>query len=218
MNVHEPRTIRNVALVGHSGAGKTTLNEALLFAAGAITRMGKVEDGNTVSDHDPEGMRRGISVSLSLAPLDWDGVKINLLDAPGYADFIGDVKGALRAADACLFVVSAVDGVEVQTEVVWELAAEAKLPRAIFINKIDRERASFERTLDGLVAAFGTQVAPIQLPIGEEHEFSGVVDLLTRRAYRYDAGPKGEEGDWPEDLSAKSEPYRERLAESAAEP
>src|SRR2546429_287201 len=111
MNVHEPRTIRNVALVGHSGAGKTTLNEALLFAAGAITRMGKVEDGNTVSDHDAEEVRRGISVSLSLAPIEWEGVKINLLDAPGYADFIGDVMGALRAADACLFVVSAVDGV-----------------------------------------------------------------------------------------------------------
>src|SRR5512132_85212 len=106
MNVYEPRNIRNVVLVGHSGAGKTTLTEALLFAAGATTRMGKVEDGNTVSDHDPEEIRRGISVSLSLAPLEWGHVKINILDAPGYADFIGDVKGALRAADACLFVVS----------------------------------------------------------------------------------------------------------------
>src|SRR5436309_8561602 len=133
MNVHEPGSIRNVVLVGHSGAGKTTLAEALLFAAGAITRMGKVEDGNTVSDHDPEEVRRGISVSLSLAPIEWNGTKINLLDAPGYADFIGDVKGALRAADACLFVVSAVDGVEVQHEVVWELVAEAGLPRALFI-------------------------------------------------------------------------------------
>src|SRR5712691_8801165 len=217
MNVYEPKNIRNVVLVGHSGAGKTTLTEGLLFASGAVTRMGKVEEGNTVSDHDPEEVRRGISVSLSLAPIEWNGVKINVLDAPGYADFIGDVKDALRAADACLFVVSAVDGVEVQTEVVWELAAEARLPRAIFINKIDRERASFERTLDGLVAAFGTQVAPIQLPIGEEHDFSGVVDLLTRRAYRYGSGPKGEEGDWPEDLTAKAEPYRERLAESVAE-
>src|SRR5437773_63506 len=200
MNVYEPRAIRNIALVGHSGAGKTTLTEALLFTAGAITRMGKVEEGNTVSDHDPEEVRRGISVSLSLAPIEWNGVKINVLDAPGYADFIGDVKGALRAADVCLFVVSAVDGVEVQTEVVWEMAGEAGWPRAIFINKIDRERASFERTLDGLIAAFGTQVAPVQLPIGEEHEFSGVVDLLTRRACRYDPGPRGEEGGWPEDL------------------
>jgi elongation factor G len=217
MNVYEPGNIRNVLLVGHSGAGKTTLTEGLVFAAGAVTRMGKVEDGNTVSDHDAEEIRRGISVSLSLVPIEWSGVKINVMDAPGYADFIGDVKGPLRAADACVFVVSAVDGVEVQTEIVWEMAAEARIPRAVFVNKIDRERASFERTLDGLIAAFGTQVAPIQLPIGEEHEFSGVVDLLTRRAYRYDSGPKGEEGDWPEDLTAKAEPYRERLAESVAE-
>src|SRR3989442_1054188 len=217
MNVYEPKNIRNVVLVGHSGAGKTTLTEALLFASGAVTRMGTVEDGNTVSDHDPEEVRRGISVSLSLAPVEWNEVKINVLDAPGYADFIGDVVGALRAADACLFVVSAVDGVELQTEVIWEMAAELRLPRAIFINKMDRDRASFDRTLDGLVTAFGTQVAPVQLPIGEEHEFSGIVDLLNRRAYRYDSGPMGEEVDWPEDLAAKAEPYRERLAESVPE-
>jgi elongation factor G len=217
MDAHDPGTIRNVVLVGHSGAGKTSLVEAMLFTAGHINRMGKVEDGNTVSDHDAEEIRRGISVSLSLAPVEWNGLKINVLDTPGYADFIGDVRGALRAADACLFVVSAVDGVEVQTEVVWELAAEAGLPRAFVVNKLDRDRASFERTLDGLVSTFGTQVAPIHLPIGEEHDFTGVVDLLSRRAYRYDDGPKGTEDDWPEDLMAKAEPYRERLAESVAE-
>jgi elongation factor G len=218
MNVHEARTIRNVVLVGHSGAGKTTLTEAILFAAGALTRMGSVEDGNTVSDHDAEEIRRGISVSLSLAPFEWTGVKINLMDAPGYADFVGDVRGALRAADACLFVVSAVDGVEVQTEVVWEMAAEAGLPRAIFVNKLDRERASFDRTLDELQKAFGTQVAPLQLPIGEEHEFAGVMDLLSRRAYRYEGGSAvGTEGDWPEDLAAKAEPYREKLQDAVAE-
>ncbi len=217
MNVYEPRNIRNIALVGHSGAGKTTLTEGLLFCAGAINRMGNVEDGNTVSDHDPEEVRRGISVSLSLAPFEWQDAKINLLDAPGYADFIGDVEGALRAVDLCLFVVSAVAGVEVQTEVVWEMAAEAGLPRAIFINKMDRERASFERTLDGLMGAFGTQVSPAQLPIGEEHEFAGIVDLLSRRAYRYGGGPQGEEIDWPEDMVAKAEPYREKLTDAVAE-
>jgi elongation factor G len=217
MNVYEPRKIRNLVLVGHSGAGKTTLTEGLLFASGALTRMGKVEDGNTVSDHDPEEVRRGISVALSLAPIEWEGVKINILDAPGYADFIGDVKGALRAVDACLFVVSAIEGVEVQTEVVWELAAEAGLPRAIVVNKLDRDRASFDRTLDGLVRAFGTQVAPVQLPMGEEHEFAGVIDLLSRTAYRYGAGPKGTEEAWPDDIVAKAEPYRERLTDAVAE-
>src|SRR4029450_12133294 len=142
--------IRNVLLVGHSGSGKTTLTEALLFSAGAITRMGRIEDGNTVSDHDAEEVRRGISVSLSLAPVEWDGVKINVLDAPGYADFIGDVRSAIRAVDAVIVVVSAGDGVEVQTEAAWQLAVDAGLPRAIFVNKLDRERSSFQDTLDQL--------------------------------------------------------------------
>jgi elongation factor G len=218
MNVYEPSNIRNVLLVGHSGAGKTTLMEAMLFASGTISRMGRTEDGNTVSDSDPEEVRRGISVSLSMAPIELNGVKINLLDAPGYADFIGDVRAALRAVDACLFVVSAVDGVEVQAEVVWEIAAEAGLPRAVVINKMDRERASFERTLGELVQAFGTQVAPIQVPIGEEHGFSGVVDLLSHRAYTYAGGAaNGVEGDWPADVAAKAEPLRERLMDAVAE-
>ena len=218
MNVYEPRNIRNVLLVGHSGAGKTSLMEAMLFASGAVTRMGRIEDGNTVSDHDPEEVRRGISVSLSMAPIETNGVKINILDAPGYADFIGDVRGALRAADACIFVVSAVDGVEAQTEVVWELAAEAGLPRAVVINKMDRERASYERTLDELVKAFGTQVGPVQFPIGEEHDFKGIVDLLSHRAYTYEAGASvATEGDWPDDLTAKADPLRERLMDAVAE-
>lgn len=217
MNVYEPRQIRNVVLVGHSGAGKTTLLEAMLFAAGAITRMGRVEDGNTVSDHDPEEARRGISVSSSLAPIEVGGVKVNVIDTPGYADFVGDVRGALRAADACLFVVSAVDGVEVQHEVVWELAVEAGLPRAFLVNKLDRERASFDTALEELTTAFGTQVAPIQLPIGQEHDLSGVVDLLSRRAYTYTEEPVGTEGDWPPDMTAKAEPFREKLADAVAE-
>ena len=217
MKTYDAPSIRNVLLVGHGGSGKTTLTEALLFAAGAATRMGSVEDGNTVTDFEPEEVKKGISVSLALAPIEWRGMKINLLDAPGYADFIGDVKAALRAADACLFVVSAVDGVEVQHEVVWELAVEADLPRAFFVNKVDRERASFQRTLDQLTQAFGTQVAPLQFPIGEEHEFDGVADLLSRKAYRYPSGPKGDEGQWPEDIAGKADPYREKLTEAVAE-
>src|ERR671923_1465191 len=217
MKTYEANAIRNILLVGHGGAGKTSVAEALLFASGATTRMGTIEDGNTVTDFDPEEVKKNISVSLALAPIEWRGVKVNVLDAPGYADFIGDVRAALQAADACLFVVSAVEGVEVQHEVVWEMAVEAGLPRAFFVNKLDRERASFQRTLDGLTQAFGTQVAPLQFPLGEEHDFEGVADLLSHKAYRYSGSPKGEEGDWPDDIAGKADPYREKLAESVAE-
>jgi elongation factor G len=217
LNTYDAGNIRNVLLVGHGGSGKTTLAEALLFLGGATTRMGTVEDGNTVSDFEPEEVKRQISVSLALTPIEWRNTKLNILDAPGYADFIGDVRAALRAVDACLFVVSAVDGVEVQHEVVWELAVEHNLPRAFFINKMDRERASFQRTLDQLVQSFGTQVAPLQFPIGEEHDFEGVVDFLSNKAYHYTSGPKGQESDWPEELHSLADPLREKLAESVAE-
>ena len=177
--------IRNVALVGHSGAGKTTLAEALLFVSGSITRMGSVDDGTTVCDFDPEEQKHSISVSLAVAPFEWEGHKVNLLDTPGYADFVGDVAAGLRAAELVIFVVSAVDGVEVQTEVAWRLAEARGIPRAIFVNKLDRERASFERTLDDLRARFGSGIAPLELPIGNEHEFRGVIDLLSDTAITY---------------------------------
>ena len=217
MKTYEAKDIRNVLLVGHGGAGKTTLLEAMQFASGATTRMGTVEDGNTVSDFEPEEIKKGISVSLGMAPVEWSGVKVNVLDAPGYADFIGDVRTAIQAVDAVVLVVSAVDGVEVQTEVAWELAIEASLPRAILINKLDRERASFERTLEQLVQAFGTQVAPLELPLGEEHDFEGVADLLGRKAYRYGTGPTANEGEWPDDIAGKADPFREKLMEAVAE-
>ena len=217
MKTYDAKDIRNVLLVGHGGAGKTTLLEAMLFTAGAITRMGTVEDGNTVSDHDPDEQRKGISVSLSMAPVEWKGVKINVLDAPGYADFIGDLRSAIRAADAVIVVVSALDGVEVQTEAAWELAVEERLPRAIFVNKLDRERSSFDDTLAQLVSSFGNQVAPFELPIGAEQDFRGVADLLHEKADLYPSGPLAEESEWPEEIHALADPAREKLIEAVAE-
>jgi elongation factor G len=217
LKTYDPKDIRNVLLVGHGGSGKTTLMEAMLFASGAITRMGTVEDGNTVSDHDPDEQRRQISVSLAVAPIEWKDTKSNVLDAPGTADFVGDVRSAVRAADAVIVVVSAVDGVEVQTEYAWELAVQEDLPRAIFVNKLDRERADFQATLDQLVSSFGNQVAPFELPIGAEQEFNGVADLLHEKADLYPSGPHAEESDWPEEIHAMADPAREKLIEAVAE-
>src|SRR5947207_12601319 len=157
-----PEKIRNVALVGHGGSGKTTLAEALLHKAGAITRVGRVEDGSTVCDFDPEEQKRGLSLSLALAPFEWNGFKVNLLDTPGYADFIGDVQAALRVADLAVFVVSAVEGVEVQAEVMWRRCAAVGIPRMVFINKLDRERSDFQRTLDQVRDVFGAGIAPLE--------------------------------------------------------
>jgi elongation factor G len=206
--------VLNVALVGHGGSGKTSLTEALLFVVGAIPRMGRVEDGNTVSDFDPEAARRNISVSMAIAPFEHDGHKVNLLDTPGYADFIGDVAAALRAADLVVFVVSAVEGVEVQTEMAWRMAEQAKVPRAVFVNKLDRERASFARTLDELKAKFGAGIAPLELPIGEEGSFRGVVDLLTDTAVTYegDSG-KGTEGSIPDEMEGEEHTVHDALVE-----
>jgi elongation factor G len=217
LKTYDAKDIRNVLLVGHGGSGKTTLFEAMLFAAGAITRMGTVEDGNTTSDHDPDEQRRQISVSLAMSPIEWNNAKINVLDAPGTADFVGDVRSAVRAADAVIVVVSAVDGVEVQTEFAWELAVQEDLPRAIFVNKLDRERADFQATLDQLVSSFGNQVAPFELPIGAESEFNGIADLLHEKADFYPSGPKAEESDWPEEIHQIADPAREKLIEAVAE-
>ena len=212
MKSFPPAKIRNVALVGHGGAGKTSLAEALLFCSGTISRMGRVEDGTTTTDFDAEEVRRHISLSLALAPFVHDGFKINLLDAPGYADFVGDMHTALRVADLAVLVVSAVEGVEVQTEVAWRLCSELNLPRMFFINKLDRERASFDRTLEELRDRFGAGVAPLELPIGEEATFRGVADLLTDTAVIYEGG-KPTIGEIPEDMAAREHEVHDNLVE-----
>ena len=212
MKAFPPAKIRNVALVGHGGAGKTTLTEALLLCAGAISRQGRVEDGSTTTDFEPEETKRGISVSAALAPLEFQDHKINLIDCPGYADFLGDVETALRVADLAVFVVSAVEGVEVQTEIVWKLAEQLGVPRMFFVNKLDRERASFERTLDQLREVFGAGVAPLELPIGEETAFHGVADLLTDTAITYDTG-KPVEGEIPAEMEALEHQVHDNLVE-----
>ena len=212
MKTFPPAKIRNVALVGHGGAGKTSLAEALLFCAGAINRQGRVEDGTTTTDFDPEEVKRKISVATALAPFEYDGHKINIIDCPGYADFIGEVEAALTVADLAVFVVSAVEGVEVQTEIVWKMAAERNLPRMVFVNKLDRERASFERTLDQLREVFGAGIAPLELPIGEETAFRGVADLLTDTAITYDTGSPVT-GEIPDDMEALEHQVHDNLVE-----
>jgi elongation factor G len=206
--------LRNVALVAHGSAGKTSLAEAMIFDTGATSRLGKVEEGTTVSDYDVEEIRRKISLNTSIIPCEWNGHKINVLDTPGYIDFVGEVKGAVRVADGAVVVLDAVSGVEVGTELVWGFADEQNLPRLVFVNKMDRENASFTRTLEQLGQKFEGNMIPIQLPVGSESQFKGVVDLVSMKAY---LGDKAEEEEIPAGLEDEVEGYRLRLIEAAAE-
>ena len=175
--------IRNIALIGHSSSGKTTLAEAVLFNTGATSRRGRVEDGTTVSDWDDEEIRRRISVNISVVPCEWREAKINLLDTPGFIDFVGETKAALSVSDAALVLVDAVAGVEVGTELGWGMLEELAQPRAILINKMDRENARYQAILNGLRESFTGTIVPAQMPIGEGAEFRGVVDLISNKAY-----------------------------------
>jgi len=219
MKVYSGSEIRNVAIVGHNDTGKTTLVSQLLFNAGALTRMGRVEDGTTVTDFDPDEIERRHSISGAIAFAEWKDTKINLLDAPGFGIFIMEAKAAMRVADSTAIVVSGVTGVEVSTEKVWKFADEFHLPRMLVINKLDRERASFARTLEGLQKRFGKNIVPIQLPIGEEKDFKGIIDLVSMKAYRYaaDGSGKFEAGDIPEELKSEADDWREKLIEKVAE-
>lgn len=216
MKTYTPDKIRNVGIVAHGGAGKTSLTEAMLFNAGLLSRLGKVDDGTTVTDYLPEEIKRKVTITSTLAPMEWKNNKINFVDTPGYADFIGEVKGTLRAVDNLLMVVCGVSGVEVQTEVIWDFANEKNMPRLVFINKLDRENSNFEKVVDELKNTFGTGIVPVQIPIGSEADFSGIVDLLQLKAYKFNGG-KPTEIPIPEELQDKVQEYRDGLMESAAE-
>ena len=211
--------IRNVALVGHRGSGKTSLHEALLFQAGAVNRLGSVLDGTTVSDADSDEKSRQMSISAALSSFQWDGRKVNLLDTPGDPSFIADALGALRVCESAVFVVNGVMGVEVHTSRLWQRAAELDLARLIFVNMLDRERADFFRALDSLKAAFGPHVVATEIPIGAEHEISGLIDLVDMKGYRYEgtARENSTEIPIPDELRAQAEEYREKLMDEVAE-
>jgi elongation factor G len=215
---HAASRIRNVALVGHRGSGKTSLHEALLFEAGALTRLGSVADGTTVSDADEDEKSRGMSISASLASFQWRDVKINLIDTPGEPSFVADALGALRVCESAVFVVNAVMGVEVSAQRLWQRASELGVARLIYVNMLDRERADFFRTLESLKAAFGPHVVATEIPIGSEHEIRGVVDLVDMKAYEYDgASEHGKEIPIPDDMAERAQEYREKLMDEVAE-
>ncbi len=221
--MHKPADrIRNVALVGHRGSGKTSLHEALLFEAGAVNRLGSVVEGTTVSDSDPDEKARQMSISVALSSFEWQDRKVNLIDTPGDSSFVADALGALRVCESAVFVINAVMGVEVHATRLWQRAAELDLARLIFVNMLDRERADFYRTLDSLKSAFGSHVVATEIPIGSEHEVAGVIDLVDMKAYEYGApGGGGREGcveiPIPDELADRAQEYREKLMDEVSE-
>ena len=218
MKVYDAAAIRNVAIVGHGGCGKTQLVSTMLFVAGAVNRLGKVDDGTTVTDFDEEEIARKHTLSSSLACAEWQQTKINIIDTPGFANFLSDARSALRVAEAGAVVVDAVAGVEVQTEKLWAEAAALNLPRIVVLNRLERERASLERALESLHRDCAREIVPIQLPIGDERSLTGVVDLIRMKALTFapDTG-KMTEGDIPSDLADRAAVAREQLLEMVAE-
>jgi elongation factor G len=217
MKVYTAEHIRNVALISHVGTGKTSLVDAALYDSGAVTRQGKVDEGSSVADYDPDELRRRMTLNTKVLPVEWKNTKINFIDTPGYADFVGEVKAGLRVADAALVVVTAEKGVEVGTELTWQYAGERNLPRMVLVNKLDRENTSFDQALESLRKQFGLKVVPLQLPIGEQAGFRGVIDLVSQKGYTFEGGNKVQEVPVPAELKDKISTYREQLIESAVE-
>jgi elongation factor G len=208
--------LRNISIIGHGGSGKTTLTESMLFYSGATQRIGRVEDGTTTTDYDADEIKKQITINATIAPVEWKDSRINFIDTPGYFDFVGEVISSLRVVEAVLVTLCSVSGVEVGTEKVWKLASELNLPRIFFMNKIDRENANFEKTLAEAQQQFGANVIPLQLPIGSEEDFKGIVDILQMKAFMY-SGNKFDSVEIPDNLKSKAEQYREQLIEIAAE-
>jgi elongation factor G len=206
--------IRNAVLLSHQGAGKTSLTESMLFSSGTIQRLGSVEDGTTTSDYDPLEVERHMGINLSLLPIEWEGVKLNLIDTPGYTDFAGEVRSGLRVTEGAIVVICAASGVEVGTERVWSDVEKANLPRLIFINKMDRDNANFLSTLEGIQAKLSPRCLPLQLPIGSQKDFQGIIDLVTMKAY---IGADSKEAEIPSALKEQAETSREKLIETAVE-
>jgi elongation factor G len=206
--------IRNVVLLSHQGAGKTSLAEFMLFTSGAIQRLGSVADGTTTSDYDPLEVERRMGINLSLLPIQWQGMKLNIIDTPGYADFIGEVRSGLRVTEGAIIVICAASGVEVGTEQMWSDAEKGNLPRLIFVNKMDRDNADFFSTLKAIQAKLSPKCLPLQLPIGSQKDFQGIIDLVTMKAY---TGADLQEAEIPSTLREQAEASREKLVEAAVE-
>jgi len=219
MNLPEIKNIRNVAIVGHGHTGKTSFVSAILFDSGAVNRLGKVDQGNTVTDFDPEEIERKITISSSLCFCDWKGNRFNIIDTPGYGNFIMDTKACLMGVDSAVILVCGVSGVEVQTEKIWEILEELGLPRIFVINKLDRENSDFERALSSIKESFGRGCVPVQLPIGKESEFKGMIDLLKMKAYIFEKDESGsfKEMEIPEEYVEVAKKKREELMEMVAE-
>jgi len=212
----EVSKIRNVAFIAHGGAGKTSLVEAMLYTAGMIDRIGNIQDGTTTTDYEPEEIDRKISITSSLAFCDWNKNRINFIDTPGFINFIEDTKGCLRVVDGAVVLVSAISGVKAETEKIWKYACEYEVPRIVFINKMDKEAANFEKALGEIESSFETEPVPLQIPIGSGETFSGVIDIVKMKAYKMSGG-KAIEGDIPADLKDEAEKYRKKLVEKIAE-
>ncbi len=217
MKSPSPDKIRNVALVAHGGAGKTTLAEAILFLGGSVARMGRVDDGSSALDYAENEKKREISINLGIAYGTWNGTKINVLDCPGYADFYGDVRAGLRVADSAIVVIAAPSAVEVGTELVWQFLDQMSLPRAICVNKMDKEHADFRKCLASLSEMFGARTAPVTVPIGAANGFKGIVDLIEEKAYVYDGPGKFKKEDVPAEMADEVAEFRTQLIEAAAE-